>query len=141
MLLPSENTLFKIAALGFGLICGIAIIAFMEQINIYLHPVPELSDMQSEDFETFYTNNHIYLIGSLISHAAGSFFAGAIPLYFKPDVRPIHAVFIALILIVLSSFNLYSVNYPAWYWIANLILYVPLVLTGAIFAKKINSNQ
>lgn len=141
MNLPSENTLFKIAAIGFGLICGVAIIAFMEQINVYLHPVSDSAELSAQDVESFYTSNRIYLLGSIIAHATGGFFAGSIPVYFRNDIRPAHTIYIALILMFLAIFNLYSINYPAWYMITNILLYIPCVWAGTRLSKKLKFNS
>lgn len=137
MNLPSENTLFKLAAIGFGLISGIAIIAFMEQLNVYLHPFPDASELTSQESILYYMNNEIYLLGSLISHATGGFFAGSIPVYFRQDIRTVHTLYIALILMFLAIINLYSTDYPVWFISTKIILYVPCVWAGTRITKNI----
>lgn len=141
MNLPSENKLLKIAALGFGLISGLAIIALMEQINVYLHPISDASELPAQEYVLFYKNNGIYLFGSLISHATGGFFAGSIPVYFRHDIRTVHTLYVAIILMFLAIFNHYSTDYPAWYFFTNIFLYVPCVWTGTRLSKKLNFNS
>lgn len=141
MNLPSENTLFKIAAIGFGLISGVAVIAFMQQVNVYLNPVPKLSGSAYNSFEGFYTNDQIFLLGTLISNAAGSFIAGAIPVLFRKDIRPSETVYLALILMLLAFFNLFSNDYPVWFWFTNLAVYIPFTWLGTYLNQKINNHS
>ncbi len=138
-MLPSENTLFKAASIGFGLICGIAIIALMNQLNLALQPTPDLSEW-GDNIQDYYHSDNIYLLGALISHGTGSFFAGAIPVFFKTDIQPINTLFTGIILTVLAIINVAYAGFPSWYIIANILLYIPLVWLGTSLSLKYNLN-
>lgn len=137
-MLPSENTLFKAASVGFGLIAGIAIIAFMTYLNMRFQPIPDVTEW--DHIQDYYHTDNIYLTGLLIAHATGSFFAGAIPVFFKRDIIPVNTLFTGIILTVLAVINVACAGYPVWYIVTNIFLYIPMVWLGTVLSLKYINN-
>jgi hypothetical protein len=136
--LPSDRTLWKVASAGFGLICGVAIIALMNQLNYLFYPIP---DEQTEDLMKTFFSDPFLLSGKLIAIATGCFFAGAITKLFHPGTESYYAIGIAIILMLPGMIDLVSAEYPLWYWFVSLLIYVPLSVTGFMFIKKIYTKK
>ncbi|MCC5906543.1 MAG: hypothetical protein JJU13_10065 [Balneolaceae bacterium] len=130
--------MWKIASAGFGLICGVAIIALMNQLNYLFYPVPE---GRPEDLAMTYFANPLLLAGKLISIAAGCFFAGAISRLLHPGIEMVYAITIAIVLMILGFADLFTAEYPVWYWVVSLLVYVPASIAGFLFIERIHYQQ
>ncbi len=139
MKLPSEETLWKTASIGFGLIVGVAIISIMHQVNYLLHTIDN-STAADLDFETMkeYFSHVPLLAGKLISLVTGTFFASAIAKLVKPNLTISSAVIIGSVLMILGLFDILSTSYPIYFKITAPILYIPAALFGYLFIKKIH---
>lgn len=130
--------MWKVASAGFGLICGVAIIALMNQLNYLFYPVPE---SRPGDLALNYFANPLLLTGKLISIAAGCFFAGAISRLLHPGIEMVYAIAIAVVLMVLGFTDLFTAEYPVWYWFVSLLVYVPASIAGFLFIEFIHFQQ
>jgi hypothetical protein len=74
--LPTDKTLWKTASAGFGLICGVAVIALMNQLNYLFYPVPD--GTESEIAKAYFSDTFL-LTGKLIAIIAGCFLPGPYP--------------------------------------------------------------
>ena len=135
--LPAEFTLWKIAAVGFGLITGVAIIALMNQINFMFYPQPDSFNGNNEYFYLSLAEDPLFLTGKIISICTGSFFTGAISSFVNRNIE-VREIFVAGIILLATGFiDLGSAPYPFWFWIASTLIYIPAVLAGFYFTKKI----
>ncbi len=128
--------LWDIAAIGFGLISGIAIIAIMNQINMFLHPINSESTVPATDPELIAFQDPVFLTGRLISIATGAFFAGAIALWVRPGLTLKFNIITGCILLLVGMIDLTMFPYPAWFIAISVISYIPMVLLGVLFAQK-----
>jgi hypothetical protein len=135
--IPSPEVVWKIAAIGFGLIVSIAVIFIMQFINFFLYPVPEDFQLNiSEEYSAFIFKNPVFLIGNLFSSAFGSFVGGATAILVRHDVQPKDTIFIGLILMILGFINIGMVIHPIWFWIASTLIYIPSGWIGAHFIQQ-----
>lgn len=130
-----ESLLWKIAAIGIGLIVGVAITAIMTQLNFLFYPADELTGTDAEDVLKTYLHDPIMLSGNLIAIATGCFFAGAVAQMFFRYQNPLIFTYTGAVLMLLGVIDLITAPYPTWYWIASLILYIPATVAGAYFAR------
>ncbi len=135
---PSDKIMWKVASAGFGLICGVAIIALMNQLNYLFYPVPE---GRPEVLAVSYFANPLLLAGKLISIAAGCFFAGAISRLLHQGIEMVYAIAIAVVLMMLGLADLFTAEYPVWYWFVSLLVYVPASIAGFIFIERFHFKQ
>ena len=128
--------MWDVAAIGFGLIVGIAIIAIMNQINIFFYPsdsdpvVPATEPAKEAFLNTF------FLIGRLISIVSGAFFAGALSRLVRPNLMLKMNLFTGTILIIVGIIDLIMFPYPAWFILASIVLIIPMVFFGDTFVRK-----
>ncbi|TVQ02144.1 MAG: hypothetical protein EA359_12410 [Balneolaceae bacterium] len=135
--LIDEQTMWKIAASGFGLICGIAIIAFMNQLNFMLNPVEYSNHTVNDVQEKNLINSTVFLAGKIISVIAGSFFCGAVIklIYFSIELKFI--VTVSLVMLLVAFIDLLAAQYPAWFWAISMGVYVPSSISGYYFIIQI----
>jgi hypothetical protein len=136
--LPTDKTLWKTASAGFGLICGVAVIALMNQLNYLFYPVPD--GTESEIAKAYFSDTFL-LTGKLIAIIAGCFFAGAISRLLHSGIEKKFAVGIGFILMIPALIDLISAPYPVWYWVISLLLYVPASIAGFIFIERIQIQR
>ena len=128
--------MWDIAAIGFGLIAGVAIIAIMNQINIFFYPsdgdpiVPATEPVNEPFLDTF------FLIGRLISLFSGAFFAGALSRFVRPHLKLKMNLFTGIILIIVGIIDLIMFPYPTWFILASTLLIIPMVFVGDTFIRK-----
>jgi len=135
--LPTEFTLWKIAAVGFGLITGLAIIALMNQINFMFYPQPDSFNGNNEFYYLSLAEDPLFLAGKIISICTGSFFTGALSGFVNQYVT-VKEIFAAGIILLATGFiDLGSAPYPFWFWTASIISYIPAVLAGFYLTRKI----
>ena len=139
--IPIKKQIWKIAAVGLGIISSILIIHIMQFINIALYPVEEtISEFNASVYDDFIRGNPIFLIGILFSNLTGSFFGGAIARLTHPSVTILSAGWVGVVLLGLDLYNLLSVDYPLWFWLLSLIIYIPAAWFGA-FAVTFTQNR
>ncbi len=128
--LITEQTIWKIAASGFGIISGIAIIAFMNQLNFILNPVDYSNSSTHFEPGKELIDSSVFLTGKVIAVLAGSFFCGAVIklIYFSIELKFIIAA--ALVLLLVSFIDLVTAPYPAWYWIISIGIHIPFAIFG-----------
>jgi CDP-diglyceride synthetase len=138
----SPQTVWKIAALGFGLIVGVAIIFIMQFINYSLYPIPDSVQLdQAASYSEFINEHPVFLAGSLLANAAGCFTGGAIAIMVRSDVTIFETTLIGLVLMILGIINTIMAPHPAWYLIISILIYIPSCWLGAYFIKQtINKN-
>jgi hypothetical protein len=140
--IPLKRHIWKIAAIGLGLVISILIIFIMQFINMALYPVPDgiqLSDIIQ--YEQFILDHPVFLAGILFSNATGSFTGGAIARMTHPSVTVWMAGWVGLVLFLLDLYNLISVAYPGWFWFITLIIYIPGAWLGAYITHLIRLNS
>jgi hypothetical protein len=135
--IPSEQTVWQIAALGFGLIVSIAIIFIMHFINHSLYTaIDDVNFESKEQYSIFIHNNPLYLIGLLIGNAAGSFTGGAVSKLIRNDLSAVQACFVGLVLMILAFINIIAVSHPVWFWFLSVFAFIPFSWYGAIFIQN-----
>ncbi|TVR34179.1 MAG: hypothetical protein EA390_03335 [Balneolaceae bacterium] len=135
--IPTEQTVWKIAAIGFGLIVSIAIIFIMQFINHSLYTaIDGVSIENKEQYSAFIHNNPLYLLGVLISNAAGSFTGGAVAKLIRNDITAPQACIVGLVLMILAFVNIVAVSHPVWFWILSVFAFIPFSWYGALFIQK-----
>ncbi|MCC5941652.1 MAG: hypothetical protein JJU37_08935 [Balneolaceae bacterium] len=139
MNLPSEETLWKTASVGLGLIIGVAILSLMHQINYLFHPVDEtiISNTNSDAMADYFSNPPL-LIGKFISIATAAFFSSAIAKLVKPNLTIRSAVIIGSVLMILGIFDIVTSSYPYYFKIVAPILYIPAAIFGYLFINNIH---
>jgi len=140
--IPIKRQIWKIAAIGLGIISSILIMHIMQFINIALYPVEDtVMDFDPFVYADFVMNNPVFLIGIFFSNLTGSFFGGAVARLTHPTVTILSAGWVGLVLMVLDLYNLLSVDYPLWFWLLSLIIYVPAAWLGAFAVIYIQNSQ
>jgi hypothetical protein len=136
--LITEYTIWKIAATGFGIITGIAIVAFMNQLNFILNSAV-LSGYNTA--EEIMAGSGVLLSGKIISAMAGSFFCGAVIklLYMNIGLKYIIAASIVMMFVALS--DLLSAPYPVWFTLVSLGVYAPMAIIGSYFIENIRKDH
>lgn len=140
--IPIKHQIWKIAAVGLGIILSILIIHIMQFINIALYPIEDtVSDFNASFYADFVRVNPIFLIGILFSNLTGSFFGGAIAKLTHTSVTILSAGWVGVVLLGLDLYNLLSVDYPLWFWLLSLIIYIPAAWFGAYAVAFIQNKQ
>lgn len=134
LIIPLQKHIWTIAAIGLGVIISIVIIHIMQFINVSLYPIPEsVNSADSDSYEWFLQNHTQFLLGLLLSNVTGSFFGGAVARLTHYSVTIRTAGWVGGILLLLEMYNLITVNYPVWFWILMIALYIPSAWAGAYF--------
>jgi hypothetical protein len=135
MKLPKETTLWKWAIIGFGLIIGVAVIAVMNLLNDLLNSTygDPIAAYESGSSELSVLIN--YLMGKIVSIFTGSFTAGAVIIFLRPDIPFRSLLVTGSIFLLLSLFDMFFYHYPLWYQILSLITPIPSVLFGSFLIK------
>jgi len=132
--IPLKKQIWKIAAIGLGLIISIIIIHIMQFLNLTLYKIPDGMDLTvPQSYEDFLKTNPLFLIGILFSNIFGSFTGGAIAKLTHYSVSILMAGWVGFVLIILEIYNLIAVEYPVWFWILTVALYIPSAWAGAYF--------
>lgn len=131
MKLPKESTLWKWVIIGFGLIIGVTVIAFMNFLNDLLNSEygNPVTSFESGSIEA--SIFIIYLSGKLVSIFTGCFTAGAVIHFLKPAIDFRSLLLSGSIFIILSLFDLLFYSFPLWYKLFSLILPIPSVIFGS----------
>lgn len=134
-----ESLLWKLAAIGLGLITGTAVIALMTQLNYLFYPVPESPDETSEII-LGYLNNPVFLSGQLIAIFTGCFVAGAAikMIFIYESIRTLF--YTSFVLMLVGLIDLVTAPYPFWYWITALVLYIPGTVAGGAITQKVQQK-
>lgn len=130
--IPYKKHIWKLAAVGFGLVVSVLIIHIMQFINASLYPVEDgirLSDKTL--YEQFINRNPVFLAGILLSNATGSFTGGALARLIDPSISVLFAGWVGAVLLALDIYNLASVAYPLWFWFLTVLVYIPAAWSGA----------
>lgn len=135
--LISESAVWKVAATGFGIISGIAIIAFMNQLNFLLHHV-EYSG--SEAPEKILIGSGVFLAGKIIAAIAGSFFCGAVIRLLYMVVELKYIVSASIVMMIVALMDLLSYPYPVWFQVISLGVYIPFTIIGAHVIRRIRTD-
>ena len=135
MNLPSEFTLWKISAIGLGLIFGVAIIAFMNQLNFMFYQIPDSFNGDTDFYHIKLASNNLFLSGKIISIFTGCFFAGGIAKLVNRSIQITDAVAAGIILLLVGLIDLLSAPYPVWYWVISVLVYLPSSVAGYYFIK------
>jgi len=140
--IPIKKQIWKIAAIGFGVISSILILHIMQFINISLYPVGDkVMEFSASVYADFIKDNPVFLIGILFSNLTGSFFGGAVARLTHPTVTIQSAGWVGLVLMGLDIYNLLSVDYPLWFWLLSLIIYIPAAWLGAYAVTYTQNRQ
>jgi len=135
--IPSEQTLWKTAAIGFGLIVGVAVVFVMQYLNLLLYPVPDSVDLNhQEEYVNFIYSNHAYLLGIIISNAAGSLVAGGLAKIIRHDLTNFHSFIAGFILMALGYINYFMISHPGWFLFLSLFAYIPFTWLGFVIVDK-----
>ncbi|TVR18073.1 MAG: hypothetical protein EA391_03295 [Balneolaceae bacterium] len=140
MKLPSEETLWKTASIGLGLIIGVAIISIMYQVNYMFYPVEEVSDGANPDLETYFSNPAL-ILGKFIALSTGTFFAAAIAKLVKPELTYWSAIITGSVLMILGLFDIVASSYPVYFTIVAPLLYLPAALFGYMFINNLQQKR
>lgn len=124
-----------------GIVFSILIIHIMQFINLALYPV-ESEDLVKEPsaYVQFINSNPIFLLGILFSNATASFTGGAIARLTHPTVSAVAAGWVGVVLMILDLNNLINVDYPLWFWLFSIIIYIPSAWLGAFAVTHFQSN-
>jgi hypothetical protein len=140
--IPSEKTLWQVAAIGFGLITGVAVIFIMQYLNLILFPVPETMTLSDEtDYSRFIKQHPPFLVGVFTANAAGCLVAGGLAKIVRHDLNASHSLLSGLILMMLGYVNFLIVPHPWWFLALSLFAYVPFSWLGFKLVEKQTSNN
>lgn len=139
--IPLKKHIWKVAGIGMGVVFSILIIHIMQFINHALYPV-ESEDLikGSSAYVQFINSNPIFLVGILFSNATASFTGGAIARLTHPKVSVVAAGWVGAVLLILDLSNLIMVDYPLWFWLFSIIIYIPSAWLGAFAITHFQSN-
>ncbi|WP_141691542.1 hypothetical protein [Rhodohalobacter halophilus] len=136
LIIPVKKHIWKIASIGMGLIISIMVIHIMQFLNYTLYQTPDGVDLTlQQNYTDFILNNPQFLAGVLFSNITGSFTGGAIAKLTHYSVSILMAGWVGFVLMMLEVFNLLSVEYPVWFWILTVALYIPSAWAGAYFVS------
>ena len=140
--IPIKKHIWKVAAIGLGIIISILIIFIMQFINMALYPIEDtIVEFDQSIYSDFVNNNPIFLLGILFSNLTGSFVGGAIARLTHHTVTVLMAGWVGVVLLVLDIYNLISVDYPFWFWLLSIIIYIPASWMGAFAVKQLQIKQ
>ena len=140
--IPFKKHIWKIAAIGLGIIISILIIHIMQFINVALYPIGDsIMEFDRSVYADFVKENPLFLIGILFSNLTGSFVGGAIARLTHPTVTMLMAGWVGLILMLLDLYNLITVDYPLWFWLLSIIIYIPAAWSGALAVAYFQTKQ
>lgn len=130
-----QNIIRNLLSILTAMIIGIAILAFMNVLNLFLQPDANASELLGESNQQ---NNGslIYLWGKLISVFTACFVAGAISIIIRKEKSLTIPIIIGSIFMVLGLFDLFSSIYPSWYNWGSVLLCIPSAILGKIFIIK-----
>lgn len=133
----------RIFAILSGVIGGAIVTGLGEMLSHRVHPMPEGIDTSDRAQLTEYisslpTNAMVYI---LLAHAAGAIVAGIIASRMAKIQKRSAALFAGLILLLAAVLNLINIPHPMWFMVADVLLYVPMAISGyyimnAIFPSK-----
>ncbi len=114
----------------------------MQFINVALYPIGDsIMEFDRSVYADFVKENPIFLIGILFSNLTGSFVGGAIARLTHPTVTVLMAGWVGLILMLLDLYNLITVDYPLWFWLLSIIIYIPAAWSGALAVTFFQTKQ
>lgn len=114
----------------------------MQYLNVALYNTPEGVDLTDpRNYRAFILDHPHFLIGILFSNMTGSFTGGAIARLTHYSVSIFTAGWVGFILLILEVYNLVSVEYPVWFWILTIALYIPSAWAGAFFVTAIQQKE
>lgn len=135
--IPSEKTIWHIAAIGLGLIISIAVIFILQFLNFLLYPSSNKIDInQTYEYSLFVANHPIFLSGNLLSNLIGCFLGSAIAVLVRPDLTITKSMSVGAVLLILSMVNIIMIPHPSWFVILTILLYLPFSYLGATFIKQ-----
>lgn len=139
--IPLKKHIWKVAGIGMGVVFSILIIQIMQFINLALYPVEsEGLIKESSAYVQFINSNPIFLVGILFSNATASFTGGAIARLTHSTVSVVAAGWVGAVLLILDLSNLIMVDYPLWFWLFSIIIYIPSAWLGAFAVIHFQSN-
>lgn len=139
--IPLKFHIWKIAAIGLGIIVSILIIHIMHFLNITFYPIPESANLSDPDsYSEFIRTEPVFLAGFLLSTLTGSFSGGAVARLTNSSLSVFTAGWVGFVLMLLEIFNLMAVDYPVWFWILQVAFYIPAAWAGAGFVKLNQQN-
>lgn len=123
--------------MGFGIISGIAIVAFMTQLNMMLYPFDYSHKPGLDGMELYEPVSVMFLSGKLITVIAASFFCGAVVKLIHYSIEIKYSIIASAVMAAVSFIDLTAAIYPAWFWFLSLGLYVPSAMLGYYFMNHI----
>ena len=129
-----KNTLAVIA----GLIVAIIIFSLFEYISTIIYPFPKDIDISNETAMKEYVSTlpSPVLLIILAGYAIGSFVAGLVIGSVSKSSEKKLPFIAGSILTIAAIINLATIPHPIWFMIINLLLYIPLTITGNSITGK-----
>ena len=126
-----------------ALIGGTIITFLFEMIGNSIYPVPDGMDMTNPEVIKKYiqTAPTGALIWVILSWSIATFAAGFIASIIAGKSKLIHAIIVSIVLMMFGIINMLMIPHPVWFWIAGILVYVPLGYLGGKLGAGLSSKK
>lgn len=129
--------LSKILAVVAGILVTSIVVGLVQQMGHYLYPLPAGADPNDPEAIKSYVETAPFLavFFVIISYAMGALFGGFFSTKIADDGKPVYAVVIGVIFLIISVYMMTVIPSPVWFWILGIAVW-SLVLVGYRLALK-----
>lgn len=122
-----------------GLIAGFIVVFLVENAGHSFYPAAE--NIEFGDKEALKKMIDNLPAGALLvvifAYACGSFAAGLVCALISSKNKKENSIITGMILLILGLINLFTVPHPVWFWVLNIIVYLPFAYLGGKLGEKI----
>ncbi len=124
----------NVGAVIAGLFVCLIGVALFENINDLLYPRPDDIDTYEEMISNMPNMAFAILV---LAHAVGTFCGSIVATMIGQKRSSILAIFVGSIVMLGGVINLIMLDgHPVWFWIADVLVYIPSALLGYELVKK-----
>lgn len=122
----------KILGLLAGIISAVIAISMLESFSSLVFPAPPEIDLTDEEvlksFLERLPTSALYIV--LFAHITCSFIGGAVVAAVTKGKALGAAILIGVLLTAAALLNLTQFSHPIWFWVVDLLCYIPLTILG-----------
>jgi hypothetical protein len=121
-----------------GVIVGFVLVAISDASTMIVATPPPGLDYNDSAAMSAYSESlplSAFLI-MLVGHAVAAFAAGFVAAWIARRTAVIHGLIVGILLLTAAVANLASFYHPTWFWVAEILIYVPAACAGSLLAPR-----
>lgn len=132
----------NVVAIIAGIFVGALIIYAFEALGQMAFPPPFEYDPADVDIflKLTHSDRLTVLIPILVAYFAGSMVGGFLAGVVSKGGNLLASFFTGFVLMGFGLVNLFTFYHPTWFWIASLLIYIPVSLLGGLLAARAKKN-